>query len=131
MEKYLEDFVIVKESEIHGYGIFAGKDISEGSAIMEIRGEVISEEECVRREDEEGNVYIFWNDTNYIDVAKTDKIKYINHECDCNCGVEENDEESLLLVAVKDIKEGDELCIDYGYDEIYDYCSCKSCSQDE
>jgi hypothetical protein len=94
---------------------------------MIISGEVISGDECERREEEENNVYIFWNGDNYIDTSNTDKIKYINHKCDFNCDVIERDEESLYLTAYRDIKKGEELTIDYGYDEIYEYCNCTLC----
>jgi len=122
-----EDKVIVKPSGIHGDGIFADSYIPEGASIMVIRGEVISEAECERRENEENNVYIFWNGDNYIDVAGTDKIKYINHNCNANCHVEDRDEESLWLIASREIQPGEELTIDYGYDEIYDSCTCGFC----
>ena len=124
----LEEYVIVKPSKIHGKGIFTTKDINEDSKIMIIKGEVISGDECERREEEEDNVYIFWNGESYIDTAMTDKIKYINHNCDFNCDVLEKDQESLWLVAYRDIKAGEELTIDYGYDEIYEYCQCAKCS---
>ena len=120
-------FVQVQESEIHGKGIFTTADIQCGKDIMVIKGEVISEEECIRREENENNVYIFWNEINYIDVNNTDVIKYINHKCDCNCEVDEGDETSLTLIASRDIKTGEELTIDYGYDEIYEYCKCEYC----
>lgn len=125
----LEHLVEVRESEIHGKGIFAAADIKSGSAIMVISGEVISEEECIKRE-EDNNVYIFWNGDTYIDTINTKVIKYINHNCDCNCEVLDNDENSLLLSAARDIKAGEELTIDYGYEEIYDSCNCKDCSND-
>jgi len=125
--KYLEEFVEVKKSELHGLGIFATSDFSIGSKIMIIKGEVISEVECIRRENEENNVYIFWNNDSYIDVSKTDKIKYINHKCEFNCEVWENDSDSLLLVASTDIASGEELTIDYGYNEIYENCQCEYC----
>jgi uncharacterized protein len=128
-ELLLEDEIIVKPSGIHGLGLFASKDIRKGTTIMVIEGEVISEEECIRREEEENNVYIFWNGDNYIDTSSTGKIKYINHNCDYNCEVEERDEESLYLVAVKNITAGNELTIDYGYEEIYDSCMCNVCSK--
>jgi SET domain-containing protein len=121
------EFVRVQESEIHGRGIFTTADIPCGKNIMVIKGEVISEEECIRREENENNVYIFWNEINYIDVNNTDVIKYINHKCDCNCEVDEGDESSLKLIASRDIKIGEELTIDYGYDEIYEYCQCQYC----
>ena len=126
--EFLEDCVEVKDSGIHGKGIFLTKDVTEGTPIMIIAGEVISGDECERREDEEDNVYIFWNGDTYIDTAMTDKIKYINHNCDFNCDVLDRDESSLLLVAYRDISAGEELTIDYGYDEIYEYCNCSLCA---
>jgi len=126
-EKIFDEFVVVKDSEIHGKGLFASGFIPKDSIAMIISGEVISEEECIRREDEENNVYIFWNGDNYIDCINTDKIKYINHSCNYTCSVVERDDESLYLVAEQDLNIGDELTIDYGYDEIYDYCNCKEC----
>ena len=34
----------------------------------------------------------------------------------------------MLLCANRDIQPGEELTIDYGYDEIYEQCSCVVCS---
>lgn len=120
--------VYVKESGIHGKGLFSSTKIEEGKTIMVIKGEVISGDECERRENEEDNVYIFWNgDDCYIDTAMTNKIKFINHKCEYNCEVVDNDETSLLLVADRDIEPDEELTIDYGYEEIYEYCKCEKC----
>jgi SET domain-containing protein len=124
---FIEQDIHVRNSEIHGSGLFTSVSIKAGTPIMIIRGEVISGDECERRE-EEGNVYIFWNGDNYIDTSDTDKIKYINHDCDFNCLVEERDEYTLLLVAAKDIAAGEELTIDYGYEEIYESCRCTACA---
>lgn len=124
-----ENYVVVKGSKIHGYGIFASTDIPKDKTIMKIQGEVISGEECERREDEEDNVYIFWlDDETYVDTANTKKIRFINHNCDYNCEVEEDEDGGLMLVADKPIKAGDELTIDYGYEDIYDNCSCQACT---
>lgn len=122
-----EKYIIVKPSDIHGLGIFTSIDIPEGSLIMTIRGEVISEEECIKRE-EKGNVYIFWNGDSYIDTINEKKIKFLNHKCDFNCDVIDGEDNNLWLVSYRDIKAGEELTIDYGYDEIYEYCKCELCS---
>jgi SET domain-containing protein len=127
--EYLEEQLEAKDSSIHGMGVFTKILIPQDSVIMRITGEVIDEDECCRREDEENNVYIFYNgDDNYIDVANTEVIRYINHECNCNCYIDDGDEASLLLCAARDIQAGEELTIDYGYEEIYDLCSCEECS---
>lgn len=124
----LIDQIFVNSSSIHGNGIFTSLPISRGTKILQIAGEIISGDECERREEEENNVYIFWNgDDCYIDTASSNKIKYINHRCDYNCDVVEGKGNSLFLVAAKDIPAGEELTIDYGYEEIYEYCSCTHC----
>ncbi|MBU1096585.1 MAG: SET domain-containing protein [Bacteroidetes bacterium] len=125
-----DNFVAVKYSPIEGQGIFAVADIPSDELIMVISGDVISGEECERREEEENNVYIFWNGEYYIDTANTDKIKFINHSCEPNCDVLDRDASTLNLVAKRNIKSGEELTIDYGYDEIYEMCRCEICSKE-
>ncbi len=127
-KEFLEGSLYVTESEIHGAGLFTSIGISKGQKIMVIMGESISGDECEKRE-EDGNVYIFWNGETYIDTAMTDKIKFINHNCKYNCDVMDRDEESLLLIAARDIQAEEELTIDYGYEEIYEICHCEICSE--
>jgi len=87
---------------------------------------------CHEVDDEEDNIYIFWNgDDCYIDTSMTKKIRYINHDCDFNCDVVENGRGGLMLIAYHTIEAGEELTIDYGYDDIYENCECKSCLVEE
>jgi hypothetical protein len=130
LTKCYTDHIEVKESLVHGKGIFASKKIPVERLITVIKGEVINGFECERREEEENNVYIFWNgDECYIDTNKTSTIKYINHDCDPNCYVDDGDETSLNLVSLREICAGEELTIDYGYDEIYETCNCNTCKE--
>jgi len=120
--------LLVAQSEVHGKGLFINSKVIEGSLITKILGEIIDADECVRRENEENNVYIFYkNDDEYIDVSKNEVLKYINHSCDYNCDVDEDENGNLILYAVTDIPAGSELTIDYGYEEIYQYCTCSEC----
>jgi uncharacterized protein len=117
------DYIVVRESLIHGKGIFAAKPCKEGEVLMVIAGETIDAKECERREEEDGNVYIFYNgDDCYIDTAMTEKIRYINHNCTPSAIVEDRDLDSLYLVAAHDLATGEEITIDYGYEEIYAQC---------
>lgn len=123
----LQNILSVKESNLHGKGIFANVKFNSGQTITSIVGDLIDADECVKRE-EDGNVYIFWkSDDEYIDVSKHSVLKFINHSCDYNCDVDEDENGNLILIAARDIKKDEELTIDYGYDEIYEYCSCKDC----
>lgn len=125
----LDAYLIAKKSAIEGMGLFTTVPIKEGAVFFEITGEIISEEECIRREEEEANVYIFWNEDHYIDTAMTEKIKYINHNCDYCCEVVNDEADKLYLKAARDIAAGEELTIDYGYEEIYEVCSCPTCTE--
>lgn len=117
------DYIAVQSSPIQGYGIFTLKACQQGEIIMVIDGEVIDADECMRREDEEDNVYIFYLDEHrYLDTAQSGKIRYINHSCEPNALVVERDANSLYLVAARDIQAGEELTIDYDFAEIYDLC---------
>lgn len=123
-----DEYITVKESSIHHKGVFAKKDIPKETKIIEYIGDKISKEESDRRADEqllkaeknpdsEGMVYIFeLNDEYDIDgnVPEND-AKYINHSCNPNCKIE-GDDEHIWIVAKKDIKAGEELFYNYGYD---------------
>ncbi len=117
----------VKDSSVHGMGLFATVEHKEGQIITIIKGELINADECVKREDE-GNVYIFYKDENeYIDASNHSQLRYLNHSCNYNCDIDEDENGNLILFAVENIPSGEELTIDYGYDEIYEYCSCNDC----
>ncbi|MGV8161879.1 MAG: SET domain-containing protein [Candidatus Nanoarchaeia archaeon] len=134
------EFIIIKESEIHNKGVFAAKDIPKGTKIIEYIGDRVSKEESDRRADlqlekaekdhSEGLVYIFeLNEEFDIDgnVPEND-AKWINHSCSPNCEIE-NDGEHIWIVSKLDIKKGEELFYNYGYDpdDFEDHpCRCGS-----
>ncbi|MBL6912375.1 MAG: SET domain-containing protein-lysine N-methyltransferase, partial [Puniceicoccaceae bacterium] len=68
------------------------------------------------RETGEGLVYIFELDDTYdIDGRLGENpARYMNHSCDGNCEAINYDGE-IWIVARKDIKKGEELVYDYGY----------------
>ncbi len=119
--------LIVKDSSVHGMGLFPTIDLKEGQVITVIKGEHINADECIKREDE-GNVYIFYKDEDeYIDASMHSQLRYLNHSCNYNCDIDEDENGNLILFAASDIQSGEELTIDYGYEEIYKYCSCGDC----
>ncbi|MDY0082399.1 MAG: SET domain-containing protein-lysine N-methyltransferase [Ignavibacteriaceae bacterium] len=123
-----KNFLKVDKSSVHGNGLFANASFKEGDIIIQITGEVIDSDECERRENEENNVYIFYkNDNELIDVSDNLLLKYINHSCNYNCDVDEDENGNLTLYAASSIDTGDELTIHYGYEDIYEYCACVNC----
>ena len=135
----------VKKSKVHGYGIFAAKNIRKGVSIIEYIGEKISKREGDKRSAKRikkylnsnitGSVYIFELNKKYdIDGSVSyNKAKYINHSCNPNCEVDIVDNR-IWISSIKNIKKNDELSYDYGYefdkDDFRDHiCKCgeKNC----
>lgn len=122
-KKYWE----VRNSEIHGSGMFARLDIPAETQVIQYTGEKISKEEstlrglaweALARKQGDGLVYIFeLNDEYDVDGNTPDNhARLINHSCAPNCEAVIYDEEELWICALRDIKKGEELSFDYGYD---------------
>jgi len=116
----------IKQSKIHGRGIFATRDYQPGERILQYLGEKISKKESERRatrqlqrskDHNEGAVYIFILDEKWdIDGNfEYNDARYLNHSCRPNCEVI-NDKNKLWITALTDIKAGQELYYNYGYD---------------
>jgi uncharacterized protein len=119
-------WVTVKDSGIHGQGVFAIRDIPNEKRIMEYLGEHISKDESNRRgtlqmekasqDHMVGSVYIFdLNETWDIDGNIPQNIaKFANHSCEQNCEAYKINDR-IFYVTCKPIKKGEEILIDYGY----------------
>ena len=107
--------VRISNSRIDRQGLFAAQDITKGTQIIAYIGEKISRRESARRL-EAGNAYIFHLNYRYALDGETlaNTARYINHSCDPNCDVERS-HDTLWIVALRDIKEGEELSYNYGY----------------
>ena len=125
-ERGQSDLCEVRNSEIHGRGVYATEDMEPETQIIEYLGEYINKEISEERawaqaakaeESGEAAVYIFTLDKKWdIDgnVAWND-ARLINHSCEPNCEAW-IEEDQIFIYAVKPIKVGDELTFDYGFD---------------
>ena len=107
--------VRIGHSRIDGQGLFAAQDIAKGTRIIAYIGEKITRQESARRL-AAGNAYIFHLNYRYALDGETlaNTARYINHSCDPNCAVEKT-HDTLWIVALRDITEGEELSYNYGY----------------
>lgn len=80
----------VRNSKIHGRGVFATKPIPKGVKIMEYTGPIISSEEAdlLVQEDENGHYHTMLfqiDEERVINGLEGDDARYVNHSCDPNC----------------------------------------------
>lgn len=130
-----EPSVSVRDSPIHGKGVFADRDIPAGAAILEYLGERISRIEAERRESsnaEAGVTYILcYDEDTFIDGAVGgNAARYLNHSCEPNCEIRREDGRATI-VASKPIPAGHELFFDYAFDPddtpVACHCAASGC----
>ncbi|MDX6767263.1 MAG: SET domain-containing protein-lysine N-methyltransferase [Candidatus Methylacidiphilales bacterium] len=117
----------VRGSAIHGRGIFARRDVAKGTRLIEYVGERITKAESIRRAERQydshrsdqnhGAVYIF-EITKRHDIdgnVSWNPARWINHSCEPNSeAVIERGR--VWIEAIRDIRQGEEISYDYGYD---------------
>ena len=112
-------YYIVRQSRIHGRGVFARCSIRRGARIIEYRGERISLAEADRRPDSDPDnpyhTFLFeLNDGRVIDAASGgNAARWINHSCAPNCVPIEDEDGRVYIEARRAIRAGEELSYDY------------------
>ncbi len=115
-----------------GHGVFACHPVQQGERLLVWGGDIISRSQIdllpfplqafvVQVEED---VYLAPRDYDEPETAD-----YINHSCDPNAGFDGQ----IVLVAMRDIRPGEEICIDYAmcdgspYDEFQCQCGTEKC----
>jgi SET domain-containing protein len=123
MPKKKDPLYVVRNSDIHGRGVFAARTIRKGTCIVEYKGERISNKEADKRYDEADmrrhHTFLFTlNKTTVVDGSPETgggDASFINHSCEPNC-------EALIgggtihIYALQTIYPGTELLYDYQYE---------------
>jgi SET domain-containing protein len=119
-------FCEVRNSEIHGRGVYASCFIPKETKIIEYVGELVDKAESERRalsqhskalQTGDAAVYIFTLSKNYdIDGnVPWNTARLINHSCQPNCEAW-IEGRKIFIHSLCDIQAGDELTFDYGFD---------------
>lgn len=109
----------VKESQLHGQGVFVLRPITQGERIIEYKGEHITWEEADERhpnnaEDPYHTFYFQLECGDVIDGAVGGNIsRWINHSCNPNTEAYEEDGGRVFIYAIHDIAVGEELTFNY------------------
>jgi len=132
--------VEVRNSPVHGRGVFAVQPIKKGARIIEYLGDRVSHEAADKRyedhDENDNHTFLFIVDKHTVIDAGVggNDARFINHQCEGNCeSVIEN--RRVFIDATRDISPGQELGYDYeigrekddppNVDEIY-ACRCGS-----
>ena len=110
--------ILVRDSNVHGRGVFATRRIEKGERIIEYLGERVSHDEADRRyeskEENDSHTFLFIVDSKTVIDAGTagNDARFFNHSCDPNC-------ESVVakrrvfIEALRAIEPGEEMTYDY------------------
>jgi uncharacterized protein len=115
--------IVVRQSRVHGKGVFALVDIARGTKIIEYKGERISWAQAMQRHphDPENPNHTFFfdiDDDHVIDGGRLgNSARWINHSCGPNCEARQiriDGHNRVFIHAKRDIRAGEELFYDYG-----------------
>ena len=109
----------VRESGVHGKGVYAIRPLHAGDKVLEYRGEIITWTEALERHPHDPSqpnhtFYFHLDDGHVIDGKhKGNSAKWINPSCEPNLEAEQVGNR-VFLRALRDIAVGEELFFDYG-----------------
>jgi SET domain-containing protein len=103
----------VRESGVHGRGVYATRLISEGTRIIEYTGQRVSWESAPD-DDNDPHTFNFGLENGKVINAEINgnEARWINHSCDPNCEAIDEDDR-IFIYAMRDIEPGEELFYDY------------------
>jgi len=108
VRKYETELYKIKESDIHGLGVFAKNKINKGDEVLELQGEIVEVSKF-----KGGYPKGEWNalsDTQYLVRSQRTLYGFINHSLQPNAEI---DMGRLIVKASRGIRAGDEVTIDY------------------
>ena len=97
----------VSKSKINGKGIFTKRDIKKGENICVIKGPEMFKINKNMKDVLSHPDWVGFKTNNWVDPVPP--YKYLNHSCDANTAIKGR----KTLIAISDIKSGDEITIDY------------------
>lgn len=121
------DTLIMRQSKL-GKAVFANKDFEKGEEIIEFKGQPMKRRELPKLITREEDRYIQVGKDKYFGPSG-DFDDFLNHSCNPNSGIKIKGKR-VILIAIKDIKKGEEIMWDYSTtmdeDEWEMGCMCKS-----
>lgn len=129
---YLSPKTEKRKYSTHGTGLYATEPILKGHVVAVKGGYIMSRARWVEIEKEVGEAAEIHISDDLV-IAPNDPEEFegcmmaLNHSCEPNIGVEGQ----ITYIAMRDIKPGEQLCLDYAMIDDYDgsmECNCKTSS---
>ena len=113
----------LRRSRIHRWGLYAGEDIPANKKVVEYTGEKLSPRERKQREASSKDLFILDDYWTLDGSVGGSGAEFVNHSCDPNlvCRIMRG---HLLYFSRRKIRKGEELTIDYNYDETDELMKC-------
>jgi len=112
-----------------GRGVFAREKVRAKELLVVWGGEVVTGEALRDMSDDKRRISIQIEEDHYLVTANEGPADWVNHSCNPNAGLVGQ----VVLVAMRDIRAGEEICFDYAtsdgspYDEFDCHCGAKTC----
>jgi SET domain-containing protein len=114
---YLSPKTAVRESAIHGRGLFAKRSIRKGEIVAIKGGHVIDERTLARVKRHIAHAYIQIDDGFYLGASRRSEVArnkiWLNHSCEPNVGIRGQG----TFVTMRAVKAGEELTYDWAMEE--------------
>ncbi len=128
--KHLPDhhFKVLKVKRgVAGLGLFAGENIKKGEIIIEYIGNILNKEEADKKTTSQYLFEVTRNKT--IDgTPRWNVARYCNHACEEAANAESEIKKGRVFIkAIKNIKEGEEICYDYGEEFVKEHIGHHGC----
>jgi SET domain-containing protein len=122
---YLIEQAELRDAGRKGKGVFATAPIAAGTTVAGFGGRVAHRREFERLDEHDRTHSIQIDDDLFLVTARElEPADYTNHSCEPNAGLLGN----VLVVAMRDIESGEEICFDYAMCDADDYdefvCAC-------
>ncbi len=121
-------FKVVKVKRgVAGLGLFAGENIKKGELIIEYIGNILNKEEADKKTTSQYLFEVTRNKT--IDgTPRWNVARYCNHACEEAANSESEIKKGRVFIkAIKNIKEGEEICYDYGEEFVKEHIGHHGC----
>ena len=129
MKSFRSNKTETRTSSTSGHGFFAKENILKGEIVAIRSGHIVDLEEVTKLDAKLGDFSLQISNDHFLSPRTKEEIKdialYINHSCDPNVGLVGQ----VSYIAMRDIKAGEELCLDYAMAMNTDYelkCNCDS-----